>query len=62
MKAEQGIELLNSIQLQMNSVERAKFNEMVLKQVENHKMKVNRCLAKLLKKHAKGQKLKINNI
>lgn len=57
MTAEQGIEILNTIQLQMNSVEREKFQKMILNQVDDLKAKKDQCLAKLIDKHAKGQKL-----
>ena len=58
MTAEQGIEILNAIKLQMNSVEQSKFEKLILEQVEDRESKVEQCLAKLVKKHAKGQKLR----
>lgn len=51
MKAEQGIEIFNAIKLQMNSVEQAKFEEMMLNQVESKKQKLAQYLEKFNKKH-----------
>ena len=42
----------------MNSTEQTKFNKMILEQVEDRESKVQLCLAKLVSKHAKGQKLR----
>lgn len=61
MTAEQGIEILNAMKLQMNSVEQSKFEKLILEQVEERKQKRNQCLAKLIQKHAKNQKLKFKN-
>lgn len=58
MTAEQGIELLNAIKLQMNSEELIKFEKLILNQVDDLKERKGQCLAKLIDKHAKGQKLK----
>lgn len=51
MKAEQGIEIFNSVKMQMNAVEQEKFNTMILEQVERFESKVQKCLARLNKKH-----------
>ena len=56
MKAEQGIEILNSVKMQMNAVEQEKFNTMVLEQVEQFESKVQKCLARLNKKYPNKSK------
>lgn len=53
MTAEQGIELVKTVQLQLNSQEREKFNTLVLEQVEQFEHKVQKCIARLDKKYSK---------
>lgn len=59
MTAEQGIELLNTIKLQMNSVELEKFQKMILNQTEDteeFEKKVDQCRVWLRTKHGKKKK------
>ena len=58
MTAEQGIELLNTIKLQMNSIELEKFNKIILEQFEERNKKVAKCRAMFRAKHGKNQKIK----
>lgn len=51
MTAEQGLELVKTVQLQLNGPEREKFNTLVLEQVEQFEDKVQNCLARLSKKY-----------
>lgn len=52
MTAEQGLELVKTIQLQLNNgQEREKFKELVLEQVEQQESKIQKCLARLSKKY-----------
>lgn len=53
MTAQQGIELVKTVQQQLNGQEREKFNKMVLEQVENFENKVQKCIARLDKKYSK---------
>ena len=55
MTAEQGIELVKTVQLQLNGPEREKFNTLVLEQVEQFEHKVQKCLARLDKKYSKSK-------
>ncbi|MEG0696920.1 hypothetical protein [Algoriella sp.] len=58
MTAKQGIQLFNTMKMQMNSVEQNKFQNMILEQVEDRQKKLAECLEKFQKKHCRGQKLK----
>ncbi|WP_312922936.1 hypothetical protein [Empedobacter brevis] len=58
MTAEQGFELLNTIKLQMNSVELEKFNRIILEQVEERNKKIAQCRVLFRAKHGKNQKIK----
>ncbi len=51
MTAEQGIEIVKSIQMQMNAQEQQKFKELILEQVEQQESKIQKCLARLNKKY-----------
>lgn len=58
MTAEQGIELFNTIKLQMSSIEQSKFQNMILEQVEERKKKITQCRVLFRAKHGKNQKIK----
>lgn len=58
MTAEQGIELLRTIKTQMNELELTKFNNKILEAVESQRKREERCLSRMVEKHAKGQKLR----
>ena len=51
MTAEQGIEIVKSVQMQMNAQEQQKFKELVLEQVEQQESKIQKCLVRLNKKY-----------
>ncbi|MCT7905255.1 Uncharacterised protein [Candidatus Ornithobacterium hominis] len=52
MTAKQGIDIVESIKLQMNDSERAKFEKLMSANTKNLNIKIERCLAKLsLKKN-----------
>ena len=50
MTAEQGIEIVKSIQMQMNAQEQQKFKELILEQVEQQESKIQKCLARIIGK------------
>ncbi|WP_312208260.1 hypothetical protein [Empedobacter sp.] len=58
MTAEQGIELFNTMKLQMSSIEQSKFQNMILEQVEERKKKIAQCRVLFRAKHGKNQKIK----
>ena len=58
MTAEQGIEVFNTMKMQMSSVEQSKLQNMILEQVEDRQKKIDECLVMFQKKHCKGQKLR----
>lgn len=47
MKAEQGVEIMNTLKLQMSVEERLKFERMMLKVVEDRETRIQQCLVKL---------------
>lgn len=56
MTAEQGIQIFNSVQMQMSANEQEKFKNLILEQVEQRETKILKCLARLNKKYPNSVK------